>query len=145
MILISHRGNIIGNNKTFENHPEYIVSTLNLGYDVEVDLWYTNNNFYLGHDFPQYLINFDFLNDYKNKLWLHCKNVESICFLSEINHNLNFFWHETDTLTITSKGYLWVYPGKQPIKNSISVLPELNDDDITQSIGVCSDFIKKYI
>jgi len=39
---------------------------------------------------------------------------------------------------------MWVYPGKQPIKNSIAVLPEIFNDDIKDCTGICSDFIKKY-
>lgn len=144
MILISHRGNLYGKKDKEENNPNYILTTLNLGFDVEIDLWYINNDLFLGHDFPQYIIDFNFLSDHKSKLWIHCKNTQSICFLSEIKSDLNFFWHETDTLTITSKGYLWVYPGKQPIKNSISVLPEINNDDFSESLGICSDIIKNY-
>jgi hypothetical protein len=58
--------------------------------------------------------------------------------------HLNYFWHENDSLTITSKGYLWVYPGKQPVKGGIAVLPEMNNDDISQSLGICSDVIENY-
>ena len=39
---------------------------------------------------------------------------------------------------------MWVYPGRQPIKNSIAVLPEMFNDDIKDCIGICSDYIKKY-
>jgi len=62
----------------------------------------------------------------------------------ECGYDINYFWHEEDTLTLTSHNYLWVYPGKQPIKNSIAVLPELFQDDVSECLGVCSDFIKKY-
>ena len=34
--------------------------------------------------------------------------------------------------------------GKQPIKDSIAVLPELYNDDISSCLGVCSDNISKY-
>jgi hypothetical protein len=39
---------------------------------------------------------------------------------------------------------MWVYPGKQPIKGGVAVLPEIHNDDISQCYGVCSDFIEKY-
>ena len=58
--------------------------------------------------------------------------------------DLNWFWHEEDTLTLTSFGYVWVYPGKQPIKNSIAVMPELKNDDVSKCMGICSDIIEKY-
>jgi hypothetical protein len=56
----------------------------------------------------------------------------------------NYFWHEEDTMTLTSYGYMWVYPGKQPVKNSIAVMPEIHNDDISECKGVCSDYIKNY-
>ena len=40
MILISHRGNIEGKQPKLENKPEYISKALELGYNVEIDIWY---------------------------------------------------------------------------------------------------------
>jgi len=59
-------------------------------------------------------------------------------------NNRPLLWDQEDDITLTSKGYIWAYPGKQPIKNSIAVLPELNKDDLTKVIGICSDYIKDY-
>ena len=56
MILIAHRGNTSGRKKELENKPEYITDTLQKGYDVEVDVWSIDKQFYLGHDKPQYKI-----------------------------------------------------------------------------------------
>ena len=84
----------------------------------------------------------------KNKLWIHCKETTAVIELFNFNKKekflFNFFFHDKDKLTLTSKNYIWVYPGNQPIKNSIAVLPELSDDDISQCYGVCSDFIINY-
>jgi hypothetical protein len=144
MILISHRGNINGSFPLFENSPDYVDLSINKGYNVEVDVWYFNNFLHLGHDYPQYKINLEWFENRIDKLWIHCKNIESIIFFKNLNLNFNYFWHENDTLTLTSKSYIWVYPGKQPIKNSISVMPELNNDDISECLGICSDYIEKY-
>ena len=143
MVLISHRGNINGINTEKENDPNYIDAALNRGFDVEIDIWYIDNAFYLGHDKPQHSITQDWLYRRKNKLWVHCKNVESLHKLS--TKPIHYFWHENDTLTLTSKKVIWAYPGKQPIKNSIAVLPELNNDNVNKCLGVCSDFILKYL
>ncbi len=51
MILISHRGNIDGVNIERENTISYIQEAINLGYDVEIDVWYKDDNLYLGHDY----------------------------------------------------------------------------------------------
>jgi len=142
MILISHRGNIKGKKPELENYPDYIDKAIYTGYDVEVDLWSINSRIYLGHDKPQYEISNEWLTKRVDKLWIHCKNVELLEWIQ--NTVLHYFWHQEDTVTLTSKGYIWAYPGKQPIKNSIAVMPELHDDDISQCLGICSDYIQNY-
>ena len=146
MIFISHRGNLTGKNPKMENKPSYISDALNQGYDCEVDVWFVDNKFMLGHDEPKYGFPFVLFRSFYNKLWIHCKNVEAVSALYDFpeTHLLNYFWHQNDDVTLTSKGHIWAYPGKQPIKSSIAVLPELNNDDLTHAIGICSDNIKKY-
>ena len=142
MILISHRGNINGRIVEKENRPGYIEAAIKLGYDVEMDIWLIDDGFYLGHDSPKYEVSYDWVFVRNEKLWLHCKNVDCISFLS--SSALNYFWHESDTVTLTSKKYIWAFPGKQPIKNSIAVLPECYVQNISQCVGVCSDVIADY-
>ena len=146
MILISHRGNLNGKQLDNENHPDYILRALVAGYNVEVDVWFIDSKFKLGHDKPTYDFPFKLFKKYFGKLWLHCKNVEAMVTLNEFSnqHLLNYFFHQEDDITLTSKGYIWAYPGKQPIKNSIAVMPELNKDDLTKAIGICSDYIEDY-
>ena len=139
-LLISHRGNINKPIPKLENNPEYIQKALDLGYDVEIDVWY-NNGFWLGHDEPQYPIGISFLKN--KKFWCHAKNLEALSLMI-LEPDIHCFWHENDTVTLTSKGYIWAYPGKQPINNSIAVMPEINNDNITQCKGICSDYIEKY-
>jgi len=142
MILISHRGNLNGPNEVRENSPYYIMEAIAEGYDVEVDLWWVNGRVYLGHDEPQYEVSDEWLGERIDKLWVHCKNVESLNWIRSTS--LNYFWHEQDTLTLTSKNHMWVYPGKQPIIGSIAIMPEIHNDDVSKCLGVCSDFIKRY-
>jgi hypothetical protein len=144
MILIAHRGNVDGRFEARENEPAYIDEALARGYDVEVDVWYHDRNFYLGHDQPQYGIAFGWFVSRLANLWIHCKNVEAVVFFKDTKHGFNYFWHETDTLTLTSHNYLWVYPGKQPIENSIAVMPEYNNDAVARCLGICSDNITYY-
>lgn len=144
MIFISHRGNIDGINKYDENKPKYIDSSLNNGFDVEIDIWLMNDILYLGHDEPQYIIDIDWLKTRKNKLWVHCKNIDAINYFISNKDKFNFFWHQNDDISLTSLNYIWAYPGKQPIKNSISVMPEINNDNLSECIGICSDFIRLY-
>lgn len=143
MILISHRGNIDGKIPSKENEPFYIKDAIHLGYDVEVDVWYSNNTFWLGHDNPEYQIGLYFLLENADKLWCHAKNIEAIVEMKK-EKTINCFWHQEDDITLTSKGYIWAYPGKQPIKNSIAVLPEIHQDNLDVCGGICSDYIENY-
>lgn len=140
MILIAHRGNVDGPIPELENNPDYIQQALGLGFDVEVDLWTVDGKFFLGHDNPVYPISRSFLKN--QKLWVHCKNPEGLYALKF--ENINYFFHETDKVTLTSKQFIWAFPGTQPIKNSIAVMPELFNDNISQCLGVCSDYITNY-
>ena len=144
MILISHRGNIDGVKKNLENTPERIQSAINLGYQVEIDIWYAEGFFFLGHDNPDFQIPIEWIKERSEYLWCHCKNIQCIEYLVKNNLDLNYFWHQEDSVTLTSKNYIWAYPGKQPIENSIAVLPEIHQDDVSKCIGICSDFIENY-
>ena len=142
MLLISHRGNLNGSSD-FENHPTTINKAINLGLDVEVDVYLENSKIYLGHDNPEYEIDFSWINDRKESLWVHCKNLAAIEYFFN-KTGINYFFHNSDKCTLTSKGYIWVYPGCQPIKNSIAVLPEIYNDSLINCLGICSDYILKY-
>ena len=142
MILISHRGNINGKILEAENHPDYIDDTIKMGYDVEIDLWFIDGKTYLGHDKPQYEVDDKWLENRIDKLWVHCKNIDSLNWIRSTV--LHYFWHEEDTLTLTSKNYIWTYPGKQPIKGSIAVMPEIYNDNVSLCLGICSDYIQNY-
>jgi hypothetical protein len=144
MILISHRGNINGRFESYENEPSYIDKAMSIGYDVEIDVWYINEQLFLGHDNPQYGVDFRWFRDRISRLWIHCKNIEAVNFFQECQYEFNYFWHENDTITLTSFNFIWTFPGKQPIRKSIAVMPEINNDDTSLCIGICSDFIERY-
>jgi hypothetical protein len=78
-----------------------------------------------------------------NKLWINCKNIEAMEWFNMID-GFNYFWHEEDTVTLTSRGAIWAYPGKQPIRGSIAVMPEIYNDNLDNCIGICSDYINDY-
>lgn len=141
MILISHRGNIRGKDLDNENKPEYILNAIKLKYEVEVDVWSHKNKLYLGHDEPLFDFDDKLLN-YSSLLWFHAKNLEALEILHKLN--LHYYWHQNDDVTLTSKGYWWTYPGKKLFKNSICVLPELNNNNSKICAGYCSDFIQNY-
>ena len=140
MILISHRGNIDGKNPELENSPDYINKALNAGYNVEIDVWNINGQWFLGHDGPQYKIDKSFLiND---KLWCHAKNINALNEM--LDSQIHCFWHQKDDVTLTNRDFMWTYPGQHLTEKSVCVLPELADYKEIKCAGVCSDYIKNY-
>lgn len=144
MIFISHRGNINGKNQEKENKIDYIEKAFSFGFDVEVDIWLFNGSLFLGHDKPCYYVDIDWLFKNNKRVWVHCKNTDALIFLKKTK--LNYFWHENDKVTLTSKGYIWAYPSLEKIENSIDVLPETFSEEKYgfKNIGICSDYIEKY-
>ena len=140
MFLISHRGNTNGINKDEENQIDYIKSAISKGFDVEIDVRAYKNKLYLGHDTPEVLIDNEFLKN--NKLWCHAKDIDALNILIKLK--CIFFWHDNDDYTLTSNGYVWTFPGKKLISNSICVLPEKTKYDNFNCAGICSDFIEKF-
>lgn len=138
---ISHRGNISGQNVERENSPLFIKEALEKGFSVEVDVWNKDGELSLGHDEPKYLIEKEFLIN--PMIWVHCKNVEAVESLKY--SGVHYFWHQSDDITLTSKSFIWTYPGKSIIPGAIAVLPERHWDwDISKAGGICSDYISNY-
>lgn len=142
MRIIAHRGNLNGPDSKNENHPDKIINCLNKNIDVEIDVWFVNNEWWLGHDEPSYKIEEDFFFKHSNKLWIHCKNFEA---LEKMNGKyLNYFWHDHDDHALTSKKYIWTYPGKEIGKHNIIVMPEkvysIEEIKTLKCYGICTDY-----
>jgi len=137
MRLIAHRGNINGITKD-ENNPDYVYEAIKQGFDVEVDLRVFRDKLYLGHDEPQYEITLSLLQAMSKNLWVHCKDVDALHKL--VASEVHYFWHQEDDYTLTSGGFVWVYPNKRLIKNSICVLPENGyNGNIEECYAICTD------
>jgi hypothetical protein len=142
MLKISHRGNLSGPSPR-ENHPFYIEEAIYAGFDVEIDIRLIDNQLWLGHDDPQYLISQTFLDRYKDSLWIHCKNLAALEYFVNLKEDYKYFWHEEDSYTLTSNGLIWTYPGKPVTKKSIIVLKDEELPPDTNTVfGICSDYVK---
>ena len=150
MILIAHRGNTTGIDIEKENNPKYIDNAINMGYNVEVDVRKSSDNkIYLGHDFPQYEINLEWICERSQYLWIHAKDIMSLQSLTKYSDKLNVFWHQQDDYTLTTRGYIWTYPGNILTSNSVCVMPEntvntYTESDLMNCAAICSDYVEKY-
>ena len=156
MRLIAHRGNVNGPNPLRENSLDYIDQAIDLGYDVEIDIRHNSDEqkLYLGHDYTQYEVSILWLVRRKDKLWIHCKDLNSLKLFSNNLVEFNYFWHQNDDFTLTSGGYIWTYPGKPHTSKSVVVMPETSDglkfyeneklidsNDYSPFYAICSDYV----
>ena len=144
MKIISHRGYENGQDYKLENNPVQIKKLLNMNIDVEIDVLY-NDGFYLGHDEPLHKVDLQFLK--MSGLWCHAKNLKALEIM--LANDVHCFWHEKDKYTLTSRGYIWVYPGMPLCSGSIYVLPEKQAKtmrkDYNFCYGICTDFPLRYL
>jgi hypothetical protein len=141
MILISHRGNINGPRRELENKPRYINQALELGYDVEIDVWWKEDEFWLGHDEPQFKVNRQFLQN--DKLWCHAKNIDAFYYMVD-DTKIHCFSHDKDEVALTTRGYFWSLSESDMTTKSISVLPSDYKELLKGIAGICSDNIGNY-
>lgn len=144
MKFIAHRGLLEGSNKLVENTTFQILKAINLSYDVEVDVRLHESSLYLGHDSIQEKVSLDFLDIYKNFLWIHAKDLETLTYLYENNDKLNLFCHNEDEATFTSKGYIWTHLRNSIyMKKSIALKFEYEFEfiqKIKNVAGICTDY-----
>ena len=156
MIIISHRGNLYGPgnkaNPYNENSPEAILLAIGYGFNVEIDVRvtvdvlgkYNKYTLWCGHDKPEYRLDPEFLKTYKDKLVIHVKDIPTAEFFSRTD--FNWFYHENDSMVLTSWRWLWLHPSRYSIKG---VNLQFQDPDLVgyinpDSFGICTDYPLKY-
>lgn len=144
--IISHRANLNGPNIETENTQYSILNAIKLGFDVETDIWRVDDVLYMGHDYDKkkfWRNTLNFLLDYSDKLWIHCKNIEALVYLLKFPE-LNVFGHDNDNYVLTSKLNVFCKPGYPVNKNAVMVMPETTPvymlEDFKNCYGVCTDY-----
>lgn len=146
-VLIAHRGNLTGPHPEVENSLDYVDRALNRGFDVEIDLWGEGGSLFLGHDQPQYPVSINWLENRLAWLWVHCKNRGALEVASETA--LNWFFHDSDAYTVTSQGYIWSYPGSEPVGKKCVALwfgPEdpTGSYSSNEPFAICGDYVDSW-
>ena len=143
MIYISHRGNLEGVNSELENSIDYIDRAISKGYDVEIDLRSRNDSIWIGHNTPDYKISIGWLQERKNKLWIHVKDYGALVAI--MDSGLRYFCHEQDKYTLTSNGYVWSHDLTNKMNDKCIVpllsLELVNSYKQKDFYAVCSDYI----
>lgn|SRR4030067_663960 len=143
MKLLSHRGNIVGPISKYENTIPYIDAAIRTGFDVEIDLFFKNDRFYLGHDRPERDISIEYLLKNKSVLWCHAKTINTLYELLRIE--MHCFFHDVDKVTLTSKGIIWTFPDEEVTEKSVIVNNKSYVEQYPVKVyGICSDYIEKW-
>tara|TARA_B110001452_G_scaffold232567_1_gene209936 strand:+ start:175 stop:639 length:465 start_codon:yes stop_codon:yes gene_type:complete len=145
MKIISHRGNISGPIPAQENSPSFIDRALSLGLDVEIDLRRVNNNFFLGHDNPDFEVSMDWLDQRKKNLWIHTKNISAFEKLLEINNNFIFFYYTSEPIVLVSNGKIWSHQLEKISNPENCIAPLITKSSLLENKetnwhGVCTDY-----
>lgn len=136
--FIAHRGNTQGSQPTFENRIEYLLHAYDICGAVEVDIQSHNDKMYFGHDEPQELVSIDLIM--QDNWFCHAKDLESLGKLLKLGAHT--FWHQKDTVTLTSRGYIWCYPDVYLIDERAIWLDfenKFTDMEMIGGWGLCSD------
>jgi len=134
VIIIAHRGNLDGPTQGENTHIS-IEQALTAGFNVEVDIRCHRDKLFLGHDSPQSEFDFNYATD--KKVWCHAKDLKALEIL--VNLGANCFWHQSDYFTLTSKNYIWTFPGQAVCNRSILVMKEPTQP-IPACAGICTDY-----
>lgn len=145
--FVSHRGNLSGPLPSRENEPSYIDEALALSQcsSVEIDVRMVGDEFFLGHDYPQYRVTAAWLNERSNKLLMHLKDVRSLKFILRHRfHHWHYFCHAGDAFTHTSHGMLWLHNISLEPDHS-TIVPLMTRDLVLANpyrtmAAICSDF-----
>jgi hypothetical protein len=83
----------------------------------------------------------------KDKIWYHCKDIESSLELIKINDGYKYFCHTQDDYIITSVGKLWVHDLTKTINENCIIpllgLSEINNYNNNTPYAVCTDYVYK--
>ena len=145
MKLIAHKGNVYGPDSLKENTPEQIEWCIENGYDVEIDVRYSpeKDKFYLGHDDLQHEINWWWLAGKQKNLWIHCKDLFTLHEFTARTSGYNYFWHQRDDYTLTSKGQIWASPAQDYNKDTVRVIEDPEEVKEYDCYAICSDYVGK--
>lgn len=151
MLIIAHRGLLEGPDETLQNTPSQVEAALKEGFNAEIDVWLKGNRWYLGHDLPVHEVSYEWLS--QPNLWIHCKNLDAFFSLKRKANQLNYFFHDSDLVVLTSNGSVWTYFGHPDTRSnhSICVMPEVTYtwEDIQDMavadrwLGFCTDWPRK--
>jgi len=143
MQIISHRGNLKGPTED-ENKQTYIEHAIEAGFAVEIDVWYFNGVFWLGHNGPTDFVPANWLEQYSEHLLIHVKNIDALQLLRD----LEVFFHVSDPIVCTTKNrFVCMHYCAWPDHDAIVMKPECISHNLildNPPSAICTDYPKHW-
>ena len=148
--FVCHRGNLESKFVPDENRPDILDRRIRDGFGVELDVWCSEDQYWLGHDEPQYEVSFDWLMKDGAKKYIHCKDGPTFEHLllqcGREGYNPHLFYHTKEDYALTTRGHVIVHPGVHLLDCSINMMPEMGAEkpwgEYYRAFAVCSDTIR---
>lgn len=136
MKFIANAGNIEGRFPIYENRLDYVDSALLGGYDVKVDVWWHNDEFYLGTDYPRYTVPPMFLE--LPNVWCQAKNIRALEKLLEISTHSLWFTELFDyqNVVLSSQNVIWSADQLKDTSNYVLYVDQM-EGVVPEIYGIC--------
>lgn len=147
--FICHRGNLERKELATENTPSLLDKRIHDGYDVELDVWYTNKKLFLGHDKPEHPVTFEWLMQ-SSKKYIHTKDAKTLEYLllrcGREGYHPNIFYHTVEEYALTTRNHVIVLPGQPLLEGSVNMMPEMAQapPSTISAYAVCSDSLSNF-
>jgi hypothetical protein len=139
---IAHRGLIDGPNHQAENSMTTTTEWCRQGRASEIDIWWHQGRFWIGHDEPREPVSPECLHS--EYLWIHAKNPEGLYHLQKLSNEkgwgLRIFYHTDEDYVLTTTGDTIIYPGLPDMEGWTYMMPESSDVIPTVAAKICSDY-----
>ena len=76
-------------------------------------------------------------------LWIHCKDLTTLHEFTAKTSGYNYFWHQGDDYTLTSKGQIWASAGKPYNEDTVMVVEDPAEVKEYNCYAMCSDHVGK--
>jgi hypothetical protein len=140
---IAHRGLINGPNHSIENSMTTVTEWCRQGRASEIDIWWHQGRFWIGHDEPREPVSPEFLCS--EFLWIHAKNPEGFYHLQKLSNEkglgLRIFYHTDEDFALTTTGETIILPGLPDMEGWTYMMPEMANMIPTVSGKICSDYL----
>ena len=139
---IAHRGLIDGPNHQAENSMTTITEWCRQGRASEIDIWWHQGRFWIGHDEPREPVSPEFLRS--EYLWIHAKNPAALYHLQKLSNEkgwgLRIFYHTDEDYVLTTTGDTIIYPGLPDMEGWTYMMPEMASMIPSVAAKICSDY-----